>query len=97
MGYHEDGQVNHEKTLYYITKQEDLYQVSEFVKFVLPHFGHFLIVVFHLFATLMCVLGTMIFYPITLLEEKGYIPDRILKGGNLMYDIEWKIPEIQKR
>lgn len=93
--HREDSQVNGEKTLYYITKQEDLYQVSEFVKFVIPHFGHFLVVVFNLFATLFCVLGTLVFYPITWLEEKRYIPDKVLKGGNLAYDMELKVPEIR--
>jgi hypothetical protein len=83
--------VDGDRRLYYIAKQEDLYQTSEFIKFVMPFFGHFCVLVFHLFATLFCVLGTVIFSPITWLEENGYIP----KGGNLAYNMGRKLPEIK--
>ncbi|KAJ5174174.1 uncharacterized protein N7482_000051 [Penicillium canariense] len=49
---------NGNRTLYYIAKQEDLYQTSEFVKFVLPHVGYWLVLVWHLIATFFCVLGS---------------------------------------
>lgn len=83
--------VDGDRRLYYIAKQEDLYQTSEFIKFVMPFFGHFCVLAFHLFATLFCVLGTVIFSPITWLEENGYIP----KGGNLAYNMGRKLPEIK--
>lgn len=87
--------VNGDHRFYYIAKQEDLYQTSEFVKFVIPHFGHFLVVVLHAFGTLFCVLGAIICSPVAWLEEKGYIPGRAVKGGNLAYNMEKKLPEIR--
>lgn len=42
---------------YYIAKQEDLYQTSEFVKFVLPWGGSSLVVFWQMMATVFCVLG----------------------------------------
>lgn len=81
--------------LYYITKQEDLYQTSEFIKFLIPHFGHFLVLAFHTLATIFCVLGTVLLSPVIWLEEKGYIPGRAVKGGNVACNMERKIPEIR--
>lgn len=82
-------------TRYYITKQEDLYQPSEFVKFLLPHVGHWLVLAWHLIATLFCVLGVTALWPMLWLEENGYLPTWISRG-NLVYDLGNKIPEIKK-
>lgn len=90
-----DARTNGEKTLYYITRQEDLYQTSEFVKFILPHVGHWLIVAWHLIATLFCVLGTFALWPMLWLEENGYLPRWIAKG-NLAQDMDAKISEIKQ-
>lgn len=90
-----DASVNGDHRLYYITKQEDLYQTSEFVKFVVPHVGHGLVVAWHLIATLFCLLGVTCLWPLLWLEEKGYLPGQIAPGGNLAYNLERKIPEIQ--
>lgn len=85
---------NGDKALYYIAKQEDLYQTSEFVKFILPHVGHWLVLVWHLIATFFCVLGVTFLWPMLWLEENGYLPGQIVQG-NLAYNIGSKIPEIK--
>ncbi|KAJ5083066.1 hypothetical protein N7532_012109 [Penicillium argentinense] len=91
-----DERTNGDRTLYYISKQEDLYQSSEFVKFVIPHIGYWIIFTWHLIATIFCVLGVTLLWPMLWLEENGYLPNRISHGGNLVYNIENKIPEIKK-
>lgn len=90
-----DAPTNGDRTLYYIAKQEDLYQTSEFVKFVVPHIGNWLVQAWHLIATFFCVLGVTLLWPLLWLEDKGYLPSRIAHGGNLAYSIQNKIPEIQ--
>lgn len=86
---------NGEKTLYYIQKQEDLYQPTQFVKFVLPHIGNWIVVALHFFATLFCILGAWVLWPFIWLEEQGYIPNYLLKGGNVVYDMQKKVDEIK--
>ncbi|KAJ5379679.1 uncharacterized protein N7496_002107 [Penicillium cataractarum] len=86
---------NGDHTRYYITKQEDLYQTSEFVKFLLPHVGHWLVLLWHLIATFFCIVGVTFLWPMLWLEEKGYLPHWISRG-NLACDIADKIPEIKK-
>ncbi|GFF24200.1 hypothetical protein IFM46972_00964 [Aspergillus udagawae] len=95
-GVQKPSMVNGGHTLYYIAKQEDLYQVSEFIKFVVPHVGHLFVLAFQSFATLFCILGVAVFYPILWLEERGVIPYKMLRKGNLVYNIERKIPEIKR-
>lgn len=53
---------------YYITSQNDLYQSDQFIKFVLPWFWY-VIVIWQFVATLFCVAGSYLFYPVTWLEE----------------------------
>lgn len=57
---------------YYITSQNDLYQTSEFVKFVLPWFGLGTIgvMLWQFTATFFCIVGAVLGWPITWLEEK---------------------------
>ncbi|OGE49491.1 hypothetical protein PENARI_c021G11726 [Penicillium arizonense] len=69
-----DATTNGDHRLYYITQQEDLYQTSEFIKFIMPHIGYWLVFGWHLIATLFCVAGVMLLWPILWLEEKRYIP-----------------------
>lgn len=90
-----DATTNGDHKLYYISKQEDLYQTSEFVKFIMPHIGYWIIFGWHLIASLFCLLGVTLLWPILWLEEKRYIPDRFLRGGNWAYNMEKKIPEIK--
>lgn len=67
----EETKVNGEKTRYWISSQDDLYQTSEFVKFILPFgIGVFLVFVWHVMATAGCVLGSALLYPVTWAEEK---------------------------
>jgi hypothetical protein len=51
-------------TRYYIKKQEDLYQVNEFVKFVLMAPGASLCGLFQLGATLFCAAGVLLLSPV---------------------------------
>ncbi|KAJ5503787.1 hypothetical protein N7463_006661 [Penicillium fimorum] len=90
-----EAATNGDHKLYYISKQEDLYQTSEFIKFLMPHIGYWIVFGWHLIATLFCVLGVALLWPILWLEEKDYIPGRFLRGGNLAYNMEKKIPEIK--
>ncbi|PVH97282.1 hypothetical protein DM02DRAFT_473173, partial [Periconia macrospinosa] len=54
---------------YYIDSQNDLYQVDEFIKFVLPP-GWMLVWAWQFWSTLFCLLGAVALTPITWLEER---------------------------
>lgn len=86
---------NGARHLYYITKQEDLYQPSQFIKFILPHVGHWLVLGWQLIATFFCLMGVTLLWPMLWMEQNGYLPDRIAQG-NLAYNIDLKEPEIKK-
>ncbi|KAJ5884657.1 hypothetical protein N7495_009167 [Penicillium taxi] len=92
---HSDAPTNGDNTLYYITKQQDLYQTSEFVKFLLPHVGHWLVLGWQLIASLFCLFGVTLFWPILWLEENNYLP-AFISRGNLACDIGNSVPEIKK-
>ncbi|GAB7349149.1 hypothetical protein MBLNU459_g8089t1 [Dothideomycetes sp. NU459] len=53
---------------YYITSQNDLYQTDQFIKFVLPWFS-LVVPLWQFFATLVCVVMSYLFYPVTWYEE----------------------------
>jgi hypothetical protein len=53
---------------YYISSQNDLYQVDQWIKFLVPG-GWALVVLWHLWATACCVVGTYLLVPVTWLEE----------------------------
>jgi len=53
---------------FYIQKQEDLYQLNEFVKFVLPG-GATFFYLWQWFATLLCAVGAIVLSPVTWLAE----------------------------
>lgn len=62
------------RELYYIASQDDLYQTSEFVKFVLPFgIGTAVVLVWHVFATVFSVLGVLVWWPVVMLEERGLV------------------------
>jgi hypothetical protein len=65
------------RTKYFITSQNDLYQTSEFVKFVFPWFGlgTFGVMLWQFIGTLFCIMGTVLGWPISSLEENVF-------GGN---------------
>ncbi|KAL4908601.1 hypothetical protein BDW74DRAFT_175283 [Aspergillus multicolor] len=67
-----DGREDDGKKRYYIQKQEDLYQTSEFIKFVVPWGGHALVLMWHAFATLFSILSVYVLYPVMWAEERGY-------------------------
>ncbi|RMD44020.1 hypothetical protein DV735_g1052, partial [Chaetothyriales sp. CBS 134920] len=55
---------------YYIKAQEDLYHPTEVIKFLLPYgFGTVLVFFIQIFATIVCVIGATIGFPIISLEE----------------------------
>lgn len=92
----DSSQSHHDHPLYYIKKQEDLYQTSEFIKFLLPHVGHWLVSAWHVFATFFCIIGVAALWPMLWLEENGYLPGRIAQG-NLAYDIDRNIADIKQK
>ncbi|KAG0247834.1 hypothetical protein BG011_000832, partial [Mortierella polycephala] len=53
---------------YYIHKQEDFYQVNEFVKFVWP-FGDIVLAIWQFAMTLICIIGALLFAPLTWTED----------------------------
>lgn len=60
------------KTMYYITSQNDLYQTSEFIKFLIPWgIGSSLMVAWQLYATFLCVIGAIFFFPLTWYKERS--------------------------
>lgn len=83
-----------DRKLYYIKSQEDLYQTSEFVKFVLPYgIGAVLVLMLQALATFVCTLGAIILSPILWIEQTGDIP---LQRGNIIYVIRRRLPEIRR-
>jgi len=65
---------------FYIKSQEDLYQSNEVVKFFWPG-GATIIWLFQMFATLMCILGALVFAPITWWEQKQAVQINGVKGN----------------
>jgi hypothetical protein len=65
---------------FYIESQEDLYQSNEVVKFFWPG-GATIIWLFQMFATLMCILGALVFAPITWWEQKQAVQINGVKGN----------------
>ncbi|EFR00439.1 hypothetical protein MGYG_03442 [Nannizzia gypsea CBS 118893] len=62
------------KPLYYIASQNDLYQTNEYIKFIMPYgIGEVLVLFWHAFATIFCVLASYFFWPIAWAEENGIL------------------------
>jgi hypothetical protein len=61
---------NEDDGKYYIASQNDLYQVDQWVKFI-PFFvgSHFLVLLWHFWTTGLCLLGTLVLWPVTVVEE----------------------------
>ncbi|KAK5136995.1 hypothetical protein LTR08_001502 [Meristemomyces frigidus] len=73
----------HSSGRYYIQSQEDLYQTSEFVKFLLPFgVGSTLVVFWQLLATMGCAVMAMVFAPLTWLAQAK--ADRRARGEKKM-------------
>lgn len=61
---------------YYIQSQNDLYQTSEWIKFVIPFgIGVTLTMMWQFFATILCAIGAIAGWPLTWMEEN-------VTGGN---------------
>jgi len=58
-----------EDSKYYITSQEDMYQINDVVKFFWPG-GAKIIWLFQMFATFLCIVGSLLLAPVTRLEQK---------------------------
>lgn len=57
-----DGEGTQEDVKYFIQSQDDLYQTSEWIKFLVPWgLGVFFVVFWQFWATFMCVIGTKTF------------------------------------
>lgn len=54
---------------YYIHKQEDHYQFNEFVKFIFPFGGDLVLAFWQIIVAFFCVVGAVLFAPITWLEQ----------------------------
>jgi hypothetical protein len=77
---------------YYIASQNDLYQVDEFVKFVLPP-GWILVWLWQFWATFFCLLGAFALQPVTWVEQqiwdKGGHGKRTGRKDGGMVNGEW--------
>lgn len=63
-----------DRKFYYITSQNDLYQTSEWIKFLVPWgIGSTLLVAWQLFATLQCVIGALLLFPLTSWKERSVL------------------------
>lgn len=74
---------------YWIQSQNDLYQTSEWIKFLVPWgIGWRLVVLWQFFATFMCVVGAIALFPFTLLLERalGGNGERVASGEILGKD-----------
>ena len=77
---------------YYISSQNDLYQVDQFIRFVLPWgIGAFFVLIWHWFATLFCILGATIGYPLRSYQQSisdsrpgyhGVVSNSVHYGGH---------------
>ncbi|KAG9259124.1 uncharacterized protein F5Z01DRAFT_642381 [Emericellopsis atlantica] len=56
--------IDHDKGKYYIASQEDLYQVNDFINFLMPGFGPALWWLWQVFSALLCVVGSLVFLPL---------------------------------
>jgi hypothetical protein len=77
---------------YYISSQNDLYQVDEWVKFLIP-FGWIFVWLWHFWATFFCLLGTIALWPVSLVEEwawQEHRSGRAKKDKGLVDGIELK-------
>jgi hypothetical protein len=59
-----------ERARYYIASQDDLYQANECFQFLLPGLGPLLWFVWQMWATGMCVAGSLLFLPMYLLLNR---------------------------
>lgn len=63
--------VQSEESKYYIKSQEDMYQSTELIKFLLPG-GSVLVRFWQWIATAMCIAGALLLAPMTWLEQRHH-------------------------
>ncbi|KAF2807896.1 uncharacterized protein BDZ99DRAFT_68391 [Mytilinidion resinicola] len=81
---------------YYIANQNDLYQTDEFVKFVAPWGGALLVQLWQLMATLFCVLGVWLLWPLGVLFDLVVRPEgtqKVVGGRGKAKELEQEIRE----
>jgi hypothetical protein len=77
---------------YYIRSQNDLYQVDQWIKFLLPG-GWALIFLWHAWASFFSLVGTYVLYPVTWVEEYmgwGRGNDSALERQRGLKNKEWR-------
>lgn len=82
---------------YYVRRHEDLYQTCEIINFILPHVGHPFMIMMMGLATVVCVMGVFVLWPIMWAEDKQLLPERFVKGGNLACDMRKRVRELKKK
>lgn len=77
---------------YYIASQNDLYQVDQWIRFILPG-GWALVYLWHAWASLFSLLGTYVLWPVTWVEECigwGRGNDEALRRQRRLKVKEWR-------
>lgn len=69
-----------ERAKYFIESQEDLYQVNDFLNFVLPGVGPTFWYVWQIYASVLSVLGSLVFLPLYLVLNRGPANNKIKSG-----------------
>lgn len=78
-----DQQASASEGQYLIAKQEDLYQVNEWIKFIVPFgIGEALVSLWQLFASTVCVAGSIVLFPLVWILTHGG------DSGNVMPSVE---------
>jgi hypothetical protein len=81
------NQVDHEpqpKKKYYIAKQEDLYQVNEWIKFLVPFgIGNAIVSGYMLLVTLICAVGSLVTLPIVYVATAGGQTGNVAPKGDV--------------
>lgn len=77
-----------------IAKQEDLYQMNEFIKFLVPFgIGNFLVTAWQLFATSLCLASTIVFFPFVWMLTHGGNSGNVMPPVKSVTDdgqVKWK-------
>ncbi|KAI0100609.1 hypothetical protein GGR51DRAFT_346472 [Nemania sp. FL0031] len=78
----EKGAPNSSKSLYFIHGQQDHYQSNDMLKFIAPFGASALYYLWQLFATLLCVVGATILWPVTSVYERHASKATRKQNGN---------------
>ncbi|PHH66156.1 hypothetical protein CDD81_219 [Ophiocordyceps australis] len=64
----------HERSRYYIAAQKDYYSFKEFATFAFPVLGPLIMMLIQLYSAMVCVLGSILLFPLYLLLNSGTPP-----------------------